>query len=76
MFRKVMNKSFPRVILDKIFLLHLLAPLKERTGDKKEIIDNGKFSVLSKAIGDDFIHMINEQEKQFLIHLEITDILW
>lgn len=50
MFRKVMNKFFPRVILDKIFLLHLLAPLKERTGDKKEIIDNGKFFVLSKIL--------------------------
>lgn len=50
MFRKVMNKFFPRVILDKISLLHLLAPLKERTGDKKEIIDNGKFFVLSKIL--------------------------
>lgn len=50
MFRKVMNIFFPRVILDKIFLLHLLAPLKERTGDKKEIIDNGKFFVLSKIL--------------------------
>lgn len=60
MFRKVMNKFFPRVILDKIFLLHLLAPLKERTGDKKEIIDNTNGLCIIKNIGDDFIHIINE----------------
>lgn len=54
MFRKVMNKSFPRVIPDKIFLLHLLGPLEEKPGDEKEILYNDKFFIFSENINDCF----------------------
>lgn len=54
MFRKVMNKSFRRVIMDKIFLLYLLETLKEKTWEEKEILYNDKFFILSENIGDYF----------------------